>query len=413
MSSRPLLSRSAAGILWLRQFAEFDQAAAAEFADALILLNEADVADAIRSEIGALALSKPRRTRVAAVYPEREFGTRVIFESSRLPGRDGTIRLRAFGKTGPAAVVGRRGSTRVGSEGSMASIVSQAVDARKARLVNRPGPDRIRSRGVDLIIIATDFIGTGDRVVSMMDKFLRTRSVRAWRSNHWLDFAVVAAAGTATGIARIEAHRCRPRVRVTTVAPTLDSYPDRAKARIWRSLALHNGPQYDRGAGPLGYKESATLIAFSYRSPNNTPLLFHSSQGGWTPLFRGAASHEQRTAFGLPDLDDRLWAGVEPAIREASDLLSPEAVMSVVLRGIVGRWRDLDAVGLAERTRLTVPEITDSIGKARTLGLLDGDGRLTDEGHALLGDTGLRKPRDKTVPTRDQPYYPLILRAPR
>ena len=413
MSTRPLLSRSPSGIMWLRQFAEADQAAAAAFADALILLNEADVADAVRSQIGTLALSRPRRTRVAAVYPEREFAARVIFESALLPGRDGTIRMRAFGKTGPAAVVGRRGSARVGSEGSMASIVSQAVDARKRRLVNRPGPDRIRSRGVDLIIIATDFIGTGDRVVSMLDKFLRTRSVRAWRSNGWLDFAVVAAAGTAAGIARIRAHRSRPSLHVTTVAPTLDSYVDRAKARAWRHLALHNGPQYDRGAGPLGYKESATLIAFSYRAPNNTPLLFHSSQDGWKPLFSGAASHEQRTVFGLPDLDSRLWADIESTTREASDLLSPEAAMSVVLRGIVGRWRELDAVGLAERTRLTVPEITDSIAKARRLGLLDGNGRLTDDGHAFLGDTGLRKPRDKTVPIRDQPYYPQALRAPR
>lgn len=413
MSTRPPLSRSPSGIIWLRQFAEADQAAAATFADALILLNEADVADAVRSQIGILALSRPRRTRVAAVYPEREFAARVIFESAFLPGRDGTIRMRAFGKMGPPAIVGRRGSARVGSEGSIASIVSQAVDARKSRLVNRPGPDRIRSRSVDLIIIATDFIGTGDRVVSMIDKFLRTRSVRAWRSNGWLDFAVVAAAGTATGIARIEAHRCRPRVRVSTVAPTLDTYPDQAKARVWRGLALHNGPQYDRGAGPLGYKESATLIAFSYRAPNNTPLLFHSSQDGWTPLFRGAASHEQRTAFGLSNFDDRLWAGVEPAIREASDLLSPEAAMSVVLRGIVGRWRELDAVGLAERTRLTVPEINDSVDKARTLGLLDSNGRLTDNGHAFLGDTVLRRPRDKTVPTRGQPYYPQTLRASR
>lgn len=87
--------------------------------------------------------------------------------------------------------------------------------------------------------------------------------------------------------------------------------------------------------------------------------------------------------------------------------------MSVVLGGIVGKWRELDAVRLAEQTRLTVPEITDSIAKAHALGLLDGNGRLTDDGHAFLGDTALREPRDTTVPTRGEAYYPGTLRAPR
>jgi hypothetical protein len=411
-SARQPLSQTAAGIAWLRQFRPIDQPVAADFADTLILLNETDVAATVRAEIAALARTRSRRRRVVAVYPEREFATKSIFDSALRPGRDGTIRMRAYGEVGPAPIVGRRGSARVGSEGSMASIVSQAVDASR-KLVNRPGPDRIRTRKVDLVVIATDFIGSGDRVVSMLDKFLQTPSVRAWRSNGWIDFAVVAAAGTAAGIAAIERHRTKPIVRAPIVAPTVHSFRDPARTASWRRLVQHYGPRFHHGAGPLGYKGSASLIAFSYRTPNNTPLIFHARAEGWVPLLDGAASDDLRPAFGLPSLEERVWAGTDDASRRATDLMIDEARMGLVLRSIRGKWRAAQSVEMAERTGLTVPEVVGTVARALGLRLLNEAGRLTDRGQALLHDGKLRERRDKIVPTHERPYYPEALRAPR
>lgn len=409
---KPPVSRTPRGIRWLKQFKPVDQQVAAEFADALLLLNETDVADAVRDGIEELAKTTRLRRRVIAVYPEREFDKNPIFKADKIAGRDGIIRMRAFGSNGPAPLAPLGDSPRVGSEGWMATIVSQSVGARKKMLANRPGPDRIRSRQADMILIATDFIGSGKRVCDMLDKFMEVASVRAWRSNDWIEFAVVAAAGTATGITTVEAHRTRPTVKVITPAPTLATYRDQAKAEAWRYLIHNYGPSYDRGGGRFGFQDGGALIAFNYRAPNNTPLIFHSHRGGWTPLLPGPASSDVRAAFGLAPLPDRLAASGN-ALAPESDLLTGETKLKRILESVQGQWRDTLVVGFAERTNLTVPEVLDTVAEARKIGLLDHKGRLTDLGHTFLGDAERLVKRDKTVPTRELPYYPRSLRVPR
>ena len=143
VASRPKLSTQSAAIVWLRQFQAKDQLAASKLLDALVLLNEDDVGSAIRSQLRKLALARRGTRRKTAVYAEREHPRREFFVSAHSRVRDGAIRLRAFGNVGPAAVSPARGSTRVGSEGWMAFVVSQAVQASPDIYLNNPGPDRI------------------------------------------------------------------------------------------------------------------------------------------------------------------------------------------------------------------------------------------------------------------------------
>jgi len=411
---RPKLSTTPSARAWIRQFAAVDQDAAVKLVDALLLMNAEDVEAAIRAQLAHIVAHRVGPRRKAAVYAEREIAERAVFKSERSAGRDGRLRMRAFGNKGLRAVDPIRGRVRVGSEGRGATLVSQAVDASDGRLLNHPGPDRIRRHKVGLITIVTDFIGSGKRVTDMLDRFMAVPSVRAWRSNRWVAFAVVAAAATEQGLRRVRQHQTRPEIHVAHVAPTVPRYPDQALASRWRKLAMDYGPHAARGASALGFLNGGSLIAFSYRTPNNTPLLLHEGTGEWTPLFPGAITPDMGPAFGLqPDAVRARTAALATGAAIAEDVMAPEARTILVLSSIRGRWRPRQEVELAERTGLSVPEIQDARASAQARGLLTSEGRLTDSGQLLIHAGGKIQRRAPEVPTAELPYYPRSLRAPR
>src|SRR5260370_18012709 len=125
-TARPPLSTSPSARAWIHQFDAVDQVAAAGLADALILLNEADVAAAIRDQLARLAKTRKGPRRKVALFPEREFAESEIFKSALTPPRPGRARRRAFGETGPPAVTPLRGRIRVGVEGPGAFLLSRA-----------------------------------------------------------------------------------------------------------------------------------------------------------------------------------------------------------------------------------------------------------------------------------------------
>lgn len=410
---RPKLSASASGRAWIARFKPPDQQSAADLLDALILLNEDDVARAVRGQLRKLAKTRTGKRKKAALYVEREFAEAAIFESEPTVGRDGELRQRAFGDRGPAAVSPRRGSTRVGSEGPGAFLLSQGAEIAPAIYLNGPGPDRIRRHKVSLIVIVTDFVGTGTRIQQMLDKFMRVPSVRAWFSAKWIEFAVVAAATTVAGKAAVESHPARPKVHATVVAPTLQSYRDSDQALAWEALARGYGPKASRGAGPLGFQGLGALIAFSYRAPNNLPLFLHARSRLWEPLFRGAITEDMAPAFGLQSAEIRAAeAGVILGRPLAAHVPAAEGQLALFLSVVRGRWRDGQEIEVAERTGLTVPEILEARAYALAHGLLTPEGRLTDAGHGHVA-TSTASPHPSVIPTDPDPYYPKALRVPR
>jgi hypothetical protein len=292
--------------------------------------------------------------------------------------------------------------------------LSQGVEIAKGVYLNGPGPDRIRRHGVSLIVIVTDFIGTGSRVCTMLEKFMRVPSIRSWRSNHWIEFAVAAAAATAHGVAAVQGHRSKAKVYTNYLAASLKTYPDQAAAQAWKTLALNYGPRHARGSNPLGYKDLGALIAFSYRAPNNLPLLFHEGNRAWKPLFRGPISTDMAPAFGLQSPTRRTALAAAALSQDLpDDLVLKERQVLLVLLALRGRWRSGQEIEFAERTGLGVPEILDARAYALKRGLLTSEGRLTDAGQALVHAGTSKISRVPEIPTRTQPYYPKALRAPR
>jgi hypothetical protein len=172
------LSQSETGKAWLAQFrSEDDVTAAAKLLDAMLLLNDTDVADSIRDGIDKLARDWEGRGRSLAVYAEREFDAATAFESEEVVDGKAHVRLRAVRYSGP--VKPTRGKMRVGSEGTVAHLISQVVEKWSGLLKNHPGPKGIRAKSspVGAIVIVSDLIGSGTRVSKMLDKFWRVPSV--------------------------------------------------------------------------------------------------------------------------------------------------------------------------------------------------------------------------------------------
>jgi hypothetical protein len=413
---RPKLSSSTTGQEWLEQFSEEDRPSAAAMLDTLVLLNEEQVSVAIRGLLHGLAAERKGARRRVALYAEREFPERYVFEVRQVPDAIGVVRRRAVGRSGPAAVKPVRGSARVGSEGLIAFIISQAVEASPRVYVNQPGPDRIRSvrSPISALVIVTDFIGSGARVRTMLDKFWNVPSVRAWVSRRWVEFMVVAAASTSAGIDHVHAHRLKQRVLVEHIVPTIFTARKEETRKRWLGLIQAYGPKDASDIMREGFRGGAALIAFNYRIPNNTPLFLHQSSSGWRALYTGAAPEDLRPAFGLEPPEQRIdRAAAAIGVELAISLSVPDAQTVLALSAVRGRWREGAETAIAEMTGLTVPDLITIRREATKAGLLRVDGRLTDAGQATLR-AGTRSERKRPdIPTVVEPYYPESLRVPR
>jgi hypothetical protein len=410
---RPRLSQFPTSKAWLGQFGASDQEAAVKLLDTIVLLNEEEVSTALRSQIYDLAKERKGKRQRLALYAEREFATNAIFNSVLAPDSTGRMRRRAVGRK-VDAVKPVRGSPRVGSEGLVAFVISQAKEAWPEIIMNHPGPDLIRGKvqPAGSIVIVTDFIGSGTRVRTMLDAFWAVPTVRSWASRHLINFKVIAAAGTASGETSVRRHRAHPDVRIQYAIPTIVSAADWRNK--WIDLIKGYGPDTGRGTGRSGFGGSAALVAFNYRMPNNTPALLHKTEGAWRALYDGPAPDDLRPAFGMKTVSEVAKTAAESTGVVLSPDLSPEdAAMVLVLTLIRGRWRHGAEIALAERTGLAVPDIWDVLKRALRRGYLTPQGRLTDSGQAVLSAGRQQERKKPEVPTRSEPYYPLQLRTPR
>jgi hypothetical protein len=416
---RPPLSSTPCERAWLSQFPTAnDKAVAQRILDAVFLMNEEDVSRAIRALIRKYACAHKRRTKYIALFAEREMPEQHFFESQLTVDREGKPRMRAYGAKGRPAVKPKRGGVRVGSEGPIAFLISQLAEDPTIRVKNHPGPDRIRAKSspVRTIGLVTDFIGSGTRILSLLDKLWAVPSVKSWISTRNIKLAVFAAAGTVQGIAAVKAHRTAPRVNVTHVVSSLFSKCSPVEQLRRETLLAHYGPSSGRGGGVLGYKGSAALIAFSYRLPNNLPPIFTEDDPsvGWRALYKGPVPEDSASAFGIRPSPEIVAETSEAlGLKIATDLEELEEKDALVLQAIRGRWRAGAQVALAELTGLSVPEVLMVYERAIRYRLLDSSGRLTDVGQAFLAAGTQRELKRPTIPTRSDSYYPSSLRTPR
>ena len=410
------LSKSKTGRDWLKNFETADRATARALLDSLQLINLDEVSELIHELLENLAFKRSGKRKSVALYVEREFQEKLIFDVEHIKKADGSTRERATGNKGPAPVKPIRGGVRVGSEGSVSSLIAQAVKKHSGIFVNTPGPNRFRSKRkpISTIAIVTDFIGSGSRLLSMLDKFWNVKTVRSWHSTGLIDFVVIAATATEDGASTVSNHITRPDVRYGRTIPTMYSSLFETHYFDWDKLLEKLTSDDPDDAYIRGFLDSAAMVLFSYGIPNNAPSILWKQTKNTQPLYEGNAPVELRGLF---------WSGsrneqVERAALERGHKLDPtvdvkEQIILLVLQEMSGQFSEKKVRELSQRLSLSNSDILEALKVAYFRKLIQSNGRLTEKGYSELKAHNIERERKIVVPTNTEPYYPMTLRAPK
>ncbi|MBD9675685.1 hypothetical protein IB274_03190 [Pseudomonas sp. PDM18] len=403
---------------WLEQFNQRpdDYLLAKELFDKIIYVDHLDLKVHLHLKLDQLRF----KSVPCAVYVERELQkTKALLppamykeERVKVKGKK-KYSLRARGAAAQAVQSLKYKQQEIGSEGILAQVLTKQCEKFPESYMFQPTAEEIRARKVRKIIVVTDFIGSGDRVASMLSSLWRVRSVRSWVSLRLIKIYVVCVSGTDVGIAAVERHSSKPVVVKGMECPTI--YNSFDGGRSFEMLDLCN-----RYGGfspePLGYKNAAALIAFEHSAPNNLPAIFVKScaqkRNHWDALF-----YKRSTEF--------LWG-----IHDNIDLCVMEAFQALGLEGIVLSWK-YKSLGQVERYAVLITAISSkgystineqiqysgipfrcfdlALLYAVKEGWIGPSGRVSRKGRAMVNDLSSNFLVENSPPSF---YYPRQLRAP-
>ncbi|MFN4041887.1 MAG: hypothetical protein ACK4I0_09515 [Brevundimonas sp.] len=407
------LSETEKGQAWLRQFKSDDIAAATRLLDQMVLVSTSDYRRWTAGEI----IREAAKGRLA-LYGEREFPALTRFFPDLAPGKV----KRAIGLEGPALVEPEPGTGLIGSEGIVAQLLSELSKRSDVDALLTPGPDRLRPMeeqdATHRLAIVTDIIGSGNRIVRMLDALWRTETVRSWWSHRSvpLEIAVISYAASAAGLKRVKRHRLKPTVLTRTIAPTVHDVGG-GDIEAFRTLCRRYDPRKNRQRpGPYGYEAAGTLLAFGHGCPNTAPRLFWGRSARWTPLFpnRSGVEVDLRTDKAtVTEFSERLLAMNRPSLADPSIGLrfgeeAREALL--VLSGIAHGLRD--APRLASRTGVDLLKVGILLRAFASAGWTDDRGAVTEAGLAELRSAARLRARNRPIPEdRVSVYFPTSLRG--
>ena len=412
------------GRAWLNQFRLQDQERAAQLLQHVRLIGRDEFADNLLAMIRKQAKTT---SGPVGLYVEREVGKRKGVPHKLFKEKNLRI-CRAFG-IGPNAVKPTNPREKsVGSEGIVATLVTQLCREAPAKFINHPGPALIRKKKIRKFILVTDLIGSGQRAAMYLQAAWRVRSVRSWWSGNYLKFSVIAYSGTELGVKRVTRHPSKPTVEIALPCPTIKNTFSSDEAKRMESLCKAYDPLRHNDEDSLGFGDLGALIAFAHGSPNNAPRIFHKMGKGktpWIPLFparvtSGIPSNKFGPSMSVNAIKNRLiklrqkLLANSPAARSDSQ---ERRLQILVLASLSQSPRHL--ITLASRTGLSVIEAESICAELAKAGWIDATSRhLTDMGYgelSIVRKNAANLQRTKTKKSQilePVPYYPSSLRLP-
>lgn len=246
----------------------------------------------------------------------------------------------------------------------------------------------------------------------MLDKFWNVRTVRSWHSTNLINFVVIAGTATNDGVAAVGSHITRPDVRVGRTVPTLSSPNYEQHFCEWNKLLAKFAEDNPDDEYIWGYEESAAMVLFSYGIPNNSPSIFWKRTGVIKPLYVGNAPSELRPLFWMGSKNEQVARAARDRGYEVDATLDvKEQIILLVLQELRGRFSKQKLRELSERLSLPLDDIRESLNVAYLRELIEPNGRLTDKGYRELRAHSVNRKRKIVVPTNNEPYYPMTLRA--
>jgi hypothetical protein len=402
------LSESDFGKDWLSQFPDKDQSAATLLINSLMLVSASAFAMGVNRLLASILKECRSLNKPMALYAEREMEKEngevgAFFPNSQLG--------RATGK-GLPPIVTHANKQEVGSEGITATLITSFCRLNKTMALSHSGPDELRSKKVGTIVIVTDFVGSGNRICTMLDAFEKVATLQSWMSYHLIEFRIVAFSGTEYGLWQVRNHPLKPKISTLHACPTFDEAFGGLELASIQDLCK----RYPRKSSwPFGYGETGALIAFSHGIPNNAPSILHSSAKGWKPLFAGRSTLAS-SLDDYADTEEQLAVTSKKTIgvrgtRELLKSRDSSIWVHTMLVLVAARAGSRTVQKIAARTRLKMFEVEDVLRKTKAAG-------WTTEKHSItrLGLTELRYMKwhadlsIDVVQKQDEPYYPTQLR---
>ncbi len=398
---RPMLDASAEAKAWLQQFDDPDVPVAQDLLQSLVLVSTGEFSGSLTSQMQTLVTNA---AAPVAVYAIREVEDDESYFANK---RDRPI---------PVA------SNQVGSEGTVAHLITQWTRGEPTRFLNHPPLSTLKKRRVHDVVFVDDLIGSGNRALRFMTSFCRHKTVRSWNSLHLLRYHIVAYAAAEDGVESIREHVPRNVVNVDRgrldihymwnaspqlAAPTLN---------VIRQLCRTYGRRGRiRGFVREGFNRRMTTVVFEHGCPNNAPGILWFPTPVWTPLFpQRAIPAGLRGFFQAPPsgtfLSQRAHEILGSQSASIAQTLGQEGVVVLlVLTGLRRRIRHVER--LAGFAGIDVSRCESILANCHALGLTGAGNVLSAQGTKELAHAQRLASMVKDVaPLNEGFYFPRSLR---
>jgi hypothetical protein len=397
---------------WLSQFLTTDQPLARRLAESVRFISDTELKAGLNQKLVELLSETDASTAVFVEREQKHPGgkTQRLYKQRSAPPKT------AYGIATRPVVPKFDYDPKVGSEGIIAQFLSQFCKEHPKTLFH-PTVKKCIERKVRRFVLVTDMVGSGDRTTDWLESAWRTATLRSWHSYRLLRFEIVAFTATQLGEQVVASHPSSPKVRCYLSCPTIDSEFQAKEAQQIRDLCLRYDPIGPNPQESLGYRGTASVIAFAHSVPNNVPRLLFESKNGWRPLFRERATRNRfEETDGQPELDARKLERLRQR-RLAAALrrqVMRDNTRRMVLFLAASARAPRTAGALSRKTGFSIEEVTRMLYLSIRSGWTDARGRLTDGGHRELEHARkagkVRQP--PRLPGSDALYYPQSLRAP-
>lgn len=402
-------SQTSAGRAWLANFSAPDVPAATVLLDSLRFVSLSTMRNGLKARLEELEAGGEIRTPTL-VLPERKL-TDLGVASAR---RESAVAFQDFQPGAPISIT-------PGSDGFVAGILRDFAPA------GRSGPDtpwiapnatldQLRDRRCRSIVLVTDYIGSGDQVMTLAAALARHPTVRSWRSLHLIDVRVLAFAANPKALTRLEASKAIDGVWSIEGAPTFAT-ATWAPAVHDSIVDLCRTECRTKATWALGYRDSSGLFVTERGAPNNLPAIFWQATAGWCPLFpRRTVPAEfaqelpgYRPSEPLSELAERVG---QLRLGRNQRLAYMRATSRELLRALVlisGSKRS--PATLAAELGIDVLDAEALHISLGLLGLVDATGRITAAGRGEINaqKRGLRR-TTADLQGSDTAYYPQCLK---
>lgn len=369
-------------------------------------------------------IRKPLKKKIVRDHDSQKSSLRKVKRPQRMykeiridQGKGFRKRSTAFGAALPAVRSPTNNRQKIGSEGIVASLLSKVCEREPGRYFLHPSASLIRAKKIQRFVIATDFIGSGTRINSMLASLWFLKSVRSWFNGGLIKFSVLCYSGTTAGIKAVGKHRVKPTIHKVRACPTIfNSFTSTERAQVIDLCKSRFKGKDD----PLGYKDTGALLAFQHSCPNNVPAIFIRGNGSrhrpWHPLFPArtsaavAAGHSPASPIEVEKLSLSTLKFSNIAASLAYQRASRTQRHAIIVTAALRRGhRTLDE--LSTITGWPVWLISTAIQSAQSSGLVDNNRRVTKPGLRLINRLDKATATSTLSVASKSMYYPKSLRA--